>query len=50
VLTPNIFVTILDALTTTSKYTVAGVHAGIFAIVFYLTYSQMKERFGAFGN
>ena len=46
VLTPNIFVTLPDALDTTSKYTVAGVHAGIFAIVFYLTYSQIKENFG----
>ena len=49
VLTPNIFVTLPDALDTTSKYTVAGVHAAIFAIVFYLTYSQIKENFGSGG-
>ena len=45
VLTPNIFFTLPDSLNTTSKYTVAGVHAVIFAIIFYLTYSQIKENF-----
>lgn len=53
VLTPNVFLTLPNALDTTSKYTVAGVHAVVFAIVIYLTYTvlettkdkQIKEGF-----
>ena len=43
VLTPNIFLTLPDALPTTSKYTVAGVHALIFGLVYYFTYNLVGE-------